>query len=154
MLKQILAAAGGKALNTMLGIDGIQTLVAESITKLNAHWQTAVITINTTTTIVAVRPQESIMLTDLIITSSKKVAGLDITAQFYDGTNTVVMMGVEGATAPVNFGHAFAGGLRGWKDADFQIVTDVTAGNVTVMVGYVRISPKFTLDYSVWDAER
>ncbi len=142
------------ALDVQRGINGSPTLIAESLAKLEAHWKVSTITSATTTTVVEAKSNESIMLTDLIITSTKKVASSNITFQFYDGTNTEIMGKMEAATAPVNFSHAFSGGLKGWKDADFQIVTDQDAMEVTVMVGYVHISEALTLEYDKWNAER
>jgi len=63
-------------------------------------------------------------------------------------------MEIEAETAPVNFSHAFSGGFKGWKDADFQIVTLGAAIVVTVTVVYLHISETLTLEYTKWLAER
>ncbi len=154
MLKLVLAKPGGKPLDVHAGIDGKPVLVVESLARLEVHWQTAVITGSTTTTIIEAKPGESVMLTDLIITSTKKVANLDIIVQFDDGTNTIIMLDIEGATAPVNFSHAFSGGVKGWKNASLEVVTDQAVINVTVMIGYLHISKDLTLTYDQWDAAR
>jgi hypothetical protein len=153
MYKQIISDSNGTPVNIQTGIDGKRCLVTDGSRVLNAHWQSANITTATTTTIVEANPTESVMLTDLVVILSKKVAAATIVARFSDGTNTVDLFTFDAATASFQFSHAFQGGLRGWKDADFQIVTD-DATIVGLLVGYVHVSPDETKSYSVWNAER
>ncbi|MCK5607027.1 hypothetical protein KAR91_34405 [Candidatus Pacearchaeota archaeon] len=143
-----------KALDTGQGLSDYPVLVTESRKTLNAHWKTSVITTSTTTNVIEAIPNESIMLTDIVITSTKKIASSNVVVQFSDGTATETLMKLEAATAPVNFSHAFTGGIKGWKDANLQVVTDQNAMEVTVMIGYTHLSRKATLDYATWDAER
>ena len=60
---------------------------------------------------------------------------------------------VAGVTAAFQFSHAFTGGLKGWQDADFQIITN-KATTVGVLLGYVHINSAQTKSYSVWDGDR
>jgi hypothetical protein len=153
MLKQYLADINGTPLNVQTGLDGSQCLVTDSSRVLAAHWHSTEITIATTTTIIAAKPGESVLLTDLIVTLSKKVNAATIIPCFSDGTNTVNLFTFEAETSPFQFSHAFQGGIRGWKDADFQIVTN-QATTVSVFVGYVHISPEQTKPYGEWDGNR
>lgn len=144
----------GQALNCVPGFTGKCTLVTESQIRLKAKWQSGINTAAVTNNIVTPRVNESILITDLLITSSKKVALSTIILQFNDGTNTEKIMEIEGASAPVEFSHAFVGGLSGWKDAVLQVITDQAAMNVVTLVGYVRVSKKLTKSYSEWEADR
>lgn len=155
MLKIRLVNNDSKSLDVHTGLlDDHPTLVTESIRTLAAHWQAATITGSATTPIVTARPKEAILITDLIVILSKKVASLTIIPRFSDGSNTENWLIFDGATASFEFSHAFQGGIRGWKEADFQVVTDQNTITLAVMVGYVHISEKATLTYDVWDAER
>ena len=154
MIKILLANKIGKILLNRIGLDGQSVLVVESLSKLNAKWQSVVNTGVETKSVVTPIPDESILLTDLIISSSKKVATSTITVQFSDGVNTEILMTTEGASAPIEFSHAFVGGLTGWKDAILQAVTDQAAMNVTTLIGYIKISEALTKTYDEWVAEK
>ena len=155
MIKTLLASPyDGEALAVEEGLGGSYTLITESFLKLNAHWRSAVNDTAETINIVTPLPNESILLTDLIITSSRKVSTSTLIVQFCDGINTEILTEMEGATSPIEFSHSFSGGLRGWKDAILQVVTDQIAVNVTTLVGYVKIPARLTKTYNVWDSER
>lgn len=153
MFKYYLADKNGTPLNVQTGISGSQCLVTDGARVLDAHWESASITTATTTALVEAKPDESIMLTDLVVILSKKVAGATIIVRFTDGTNTVPLFTFDAVTASFQFSHAFQGGLRAWKDADFQVVTN-QATTVGVLIGYVHIASNETKEYGVWDAER
>jgi len=136
------------------GFTGDCTLIAESLTRLNAKWRSGINNAAETIDVVTPKPGESIFITDVLLTSSKKVANSTIILQFYDGTNTEKIMEIEGETAPVEFSHAFAGGLSGWKDAILQVITDQAAMYVVTLVGYIKVSESLTKTYSEWDTER
>lgn len=136
------------------GFTGDCTLITESRTQLNAKWQSGINNAAETIDVVTPKPGESIHITDLLLTSSKKVANSTIVLQFYDGTNTETIMEIEGETAPVEFSHAFAGGLPGWKDAILQVITDMAAMYVVTLVSYIKVSEDLTKTYSEWNADR
>lgn len=136
------------------GFAGKCTLVAESLTRLNAKWQSGINSAAETINIVSPDTNGSIFITDILLTSSKKVANSTIILQFYDGINTEAIMEIEGETAPVEFSHAFAGGLSGWKGAILQVITDQAAMYVVTLVGYIKVSEDLTKTYNEWNAER
>lgn len=146
--------ADNTSIDIQSGIGGDPTLISESMVKLHAHWKSAVNDAAETIEVVAAKPNQSILITDVIMTSSKKVASSTITLQFDDGTNTEVLFVMEGASAPIEFSHAFAGGIKGWKDADLQVVTDQAAMYTVTLIGYVHISETLTETYDTWDARR
>ena len=152
MLKFFLANKDGVPLDVQVGLDDHQTLISEGLRTLAAHWKSSAITTATTTTVVEAKPNQSILLTDIMVVLSKKVTAATIVVQFSDGTNTENLFTLD-ATAAFQFSHAFTGGLRGWKDADFQVVTDDTT-TLSVLVGYVHVSTESTKTYDVWDAGR
>jgi hypothetical protein len=136
------------------GFMGKCTLIAESLTRLSSRWQSGINNAAETIDIVTPKPNESIFITDILVTSSKKVANSTIVLQFHDGTNTEEIMEIEGESAPVEFSHAFAGGLSGWKDAILQVVTDQAAMHVVTLIGYVKVSKDLTKTYSDWSESR
>jgi hypothetical protein len=146
----IIDSVTGQILDRQMGFSGKPTLITENLRGLNALWQTGISTGAVTNALITPLPNTSILLTDIIITSTKKVALSTIIVQFNDGSNTKLLMEIEAATAPVQFSHAFVGGVTGWKDAALQIVTNQAAMNVTVMIGYVKISKILTKTYDEW----
>lgn len=144
----------GKSLDAQVGFAGQTTLVAESLARLNSRWQSGINNAAETVDIVTPAPNESLLITDVIITSSKKVALSTIVLQLYDGTNTEQIMEIEGAANPVEFSHAFAGGLLTWEDAIFQVVTNQAAMYVVTLVAYIKVSEDLTKSYNEWVADR
>ena len=153
MWKFFLSNKNGMPVSVRGGLGDSPVLVSESVKVLDAHWKSSAITTAKTTTVVEARPNESILLTDLMIILSQKVTAATIIVQFYDGTNTVVLLTLDAASDSFQFSHAFQGGLRGFKDADLQVVTDNTT-TLSVLVGYLHVSPGSTKPYAVWNAER
>jgi hypothetical protein len=143
-----------QVLDNQPGFTGDCTLIAESLIRLNAKWRSGINNAAETVDIVTPDVNESIFITDVLVTSSKKIAGSTIILQFYDGTNTEKIMEMEGASAPIEFSHAFAGGLSGWKDAILQVITDQAAMYVVTLVGYIKVSKDLTKTYSEWNADR
>ena len=144
----------GQSLDCRPGFAGQSILVAESLVRLNSVWRSGINDAAETIDVVTPALNESILIVDLIITSSKKVAGSTIILQFHDGTNTEKIMEIEGASAPVEFSHSFAGGLIGWKDAILQVITDQAAMYVVTLVGYVKIFESLTKTYDEWKNSR
>ncbi len=91
MLKYYLSNEDGIPLNVQTGVDGNQCLVTDGSRVLSAHWRSSSITTATTTTIVEANPSESILLTDMVLILSKKVASATIIPRFTDGTNTITL---------------------------------------------------------------
>ena len=143
-----------QALNCAVGFTGEYTLITESRIRLNAKWRSGINNAAETVDVVTPKSSESILITDLLLTSSKKVANSTVILQFYDGTNTEKIMEIEAETAPVEFSHAFAGGLPGWKDAILQVITDQAAMYVVTLVGYIRVSEDLTKSYKDWSEDR
>ena len=154
MFKYILADKDGIPVDVHKGLDDHPTLVTESLRALECHWKTGTNDAIETITIVKVKPDQAIMITDIIITSNKKVQDATIIPVFGDGTNSIDLFTIEAGLAAVEFSHSFAGGIRGWKDADFKITTNKAAINVETFVGYVHLSKAAAKTYSVWNAER
>jgi len=153
MWKVFQATKAGEPVNIRLGLDDACTVVTEGLKTLDAHWRSSAITTAVTTTVVEAKVNESILLTDIMVILSKKVTAATIIVRFSDGTNAVNMFTLDAGTNPFQFSHAFQGGLRGWKDASLQVVTDDTT-TVSVLVGYVHISSEATQSYDVWDSDR
>jgi len=154
MLKQNIAHTDGTPLDVHSGFDDHLTLITEGLRGLECHWKTGINDASETTTIVESKYNQAMLLTDIVVTSSKKVNSSTVTLQFSDGTNTEIMMVIDGAEAPVEFSLNFQGGIRGWKNADLQVVTNQAAMYVVTFIGYVHISPESSKEYGVWNAER
>ena len=153
MNKVYLANKDGVSVEIRPGINDSPVLIAESLRILAGHWQTQSITTATTTTIISTRPNEAVMLTDIVVILSKKVASATIIVRFSDGVNTINLMTLDAATAAFNFSHPFQGGIRGWKDANFQVVTSHNT-TVAVLAGYTNITSRAAQAFGLWNAER
>ena len=103
-----------------------------------------------TTTITSPDEQGSIIVTDLIL-SVKKAATSDVTIQFDDGVNTIIIFLADSITSDFNIAIPFVGLFRGWQDADLELVT---TGNVvaTATCGYMKVPDG--LPFAEWDALR
>lgn len=106
-----------------------------------------------TTTIVTPPKNESIVVTDLIITAEKKNAGLN-TLLFNDGTNTENVIVASVSDSPVNLAIPFAGLWQGWKDAYLQIVQTGANHYISVTVGYYYMSSDLSEEYARWNKLR
>jgi len=135
------------------GLNGRCTLIAESLKTLQSRWKTEINTGIETVDVVTPLPGASILITDVVISSSKKVASSTVVVQFSDGVNTEVLLSFENASAPMQFAHA-PSALTGWKDAILQVITDQAAMNITTFIGYLKIAESLTKSYSVWNSER
>lgn len=122
--------------------------------RMFGRFKTASVTATTAGTTFVTPPQnESIVLTDLIVSAEKKNAGID-TLRFYDGTNTVNIMVTSVADSPVNIAIPFAGFWQGWKDAYLQIVQTGANHYISVAVGYYFMPEELTYTYARWDKLR
>lgn len=143
----------GKALKTDVDVEGCKILAVETISKLKALWKTGNNAGAASIDLIAPPANESLMVTDLIITSGRQVPNSTVTVQFTDGTRTEVLMILNNAEV-VKFNHGFEGGIRAWKDAKIQIITDTANQLISSFCAYVKISPAFTKSFDEWDAER
>ncbi len=153
MNKINLADSNGICVNIRNGFDDKPAIITESLLSLNTNWYSSVITTATTTTIAESKPNQSILITDIVIVLSKKVTNATIEVMFDDGSNNVTLFTFDASTSSFQFSHTFRGGIRGWKDADFKIITN-QATTVSVLIGYLHISPESSQSYFVWDAGR
>lgn len=96
---------------------------------------------------------ESIVMTDLIISAEKKNLGID-TLRFYCGTNTVNIMVTSVGDSSVNLAIPFAGHWQGWKDAYLQVVQTGASHYLSVAVGYYFMPSELSNVYSKWDKLR
>jgi hypothetical protein len=146
----IIKPGTGKAIWTP---DGMYAPLVGTTTEARTYGQfkTASITeITLGTTIVAPPSNESIVLTDLIISAEKKNLGID-TLRFHDGTNTVNIMVTSVADSPVNIAIAFAGHWHGWKDAYLQVVQAGANHYYSVSIGYYFMPKELTELYARWN---
>jgi len=153
-LRSILTKVGtGKAIWTP---DGMYAPLLGTTTEARrfGQFKTASVTETTLgTTIVTPPKNESIVLTDLIVSAEKKNAGID-TLRFHDGTNTVNIMVTSVADSPVNIAIPFAGHWHGWKDAYLQVVQAGASHYLSVAVGYYFMPEKLTETYARWNKLR
>jgi hypothetical protein len=107
-------------------------------------------TTQTTTEIAAPLARGAIVVTDLLVTTNKKTAGV-LTIRFSDGSN-IINIGVFPVDLAVNQSIAFVGLFRGWRDAALQMVTTGATFDATVTAGYMKVPGG--LEFAVWDALR
>ena len=92
----------------------------------------------------------AVILTDLIVTTAKKAAGV-VTLHFTDDTQTIDLA-VFPVDIAVNIAIGFVGLFRGWRDARFEMVTSGATFDATVTVGYMKVPEGLT--FAEWDALR
>ena len=117
------------------------------------RFKTASLTETGNSIIVTPPGDESIVLTDLIVTAEKKNLGID-TLRFYDGTNTVDIIIASVADSPVNIAIGFQGCWQGWKDAYLQLVQTGANHYANVAVGYYFMPKETTHAYAEWNSLR
>ena len=106
-----------------------------------------------TTTIVTPPQNESIVITDLIISAEKKNSGID-TLLFNDGTNTENLIVVSVDDSPVNLAIPFAGLWQGWENGYLQITQAGANHYISVAVGYYYMSSDLSVCYTRWNKLR
>ena len=155
MIKAILIdSSTGKALDSQPCFSGELTLLTESCLKLNSKWRTVTNTAAETLNAVSPLPGKAVFITDIVVSSSKKVNSSTVKVQFNDGVNTIPIIELEGASDPIAFSHSFIGGLMGWQGAAIQVITNQAAMSVTTLIGYVNIIESIAKPYNLWYAER
>lgn len=152
-LKSILTKVGtGKSL---WNPEGMYAPLLGTITEARrfGQFKTASLTATGNSIIVTPPKNESIVLTDLIVSAEKKNLGID-TLKFFDGTNTVNIMITSVADSPVNIAIPFAGHWHGWKDAYLQVVQTGANHYISVAVGYYFMPKELTETYARWNKLR
>ena len=142
----------GKAIWTP---EGIYAPLVGTITEARVfgRFKTASLTAVGTSTIVTPPANESIVLTDLIISAEKKNSGIDI-LKFFDGTNTVTIINASVDDSPVNLAVPFAGFWQGWKDAYLHLEQTGANHYVSVAVGYYFLPKELSHAYARWNKLR
>lgn len=142
----------GKAIWTP---DGIHAPLVGTVTQARAfgRFKTVSLTAVGTSTIVTPPANESIVLTDLIISAEKKNLGIDV-LKFFDGTDTVTIINASVADSPVNLAIPFAGLWQGWKDAYLHLEQTGANHYVSVAVGYYFMPKELSYAYAKWNKLR
>ena len=117
------------------------------------RFKTASLTAIGNSIIVTPPKNESIIITDLVITAEKKNNGID-TLKFFDGTNTVNIIVGSVNDSPLNIAIGFQGCWQGWKDAYLQIVQTGANHYANVAVGYYFMPAELTNTYARWNKLR
>jgi len=152
-LKAILTdSKTGRALHTanvgILTTDPV--LVVQGEAAIIGVWQSVNRTSAGTTTITTPVLNGSVIITDILI-STTKTAMTDLLLQFTDGTETEVIFKVDTSNNPHAFGVTIRGRLQGWKNARIDMVT-TGAVDATITLGYFKVPTG--LDFKEWDARR
>ncbi len=126
--------------------------VLVTISPAQAHglFKAATLASANTSIIVQPRPGRAIIVTDIIV-SGEKQASSDITVQFTDGSDTVIMVVVDQVDSSPNLAMNLTAYFSGWADARVEMVTS-GAGDATVTIGYIHSDSRLT--FSEWDALR
>lgn len=143
-----------RALRTNIGLDGEMVLVSESYRTLHSQWATVNNGGAETEVLVECDAEEAIMILDIIVSSKAKVAGSTIVFRFSDGTNTYDLPAFETVEKTFEFQHAFSGGIKGWKAANFTVITDQAGQDVDTSVTYIRLKGDFVKSYEEWLAAK
>jgi len=148
---RLLGRGGSEELHTVRS-KFVDEPVLVTMTPAQAHgrFKAATLTSANTSIIVQPRPGLSILVTDIIV-SGEKQASSDITVQFTDGSDTVIMVVVDQVDSSPNLSMNLTSYFSGWKDARVEMVTS-GAGDATVTIGYIH--SKDALTFGEWDSLR
>ena len=153
MIKTTLySSKSGRELHSYEGYDGDPILVHTTHANRYGHFAAGTRTGAGTTTIIAARGNDAIVLTDLIMTCDR-VNGATATVNVTGGGNTVAIISADVTDSAVSLAIAFAGRWETWRAAQVDLVT-VGAVTATVSLGYYRIPWNYARSYSKWNAER
>jgi hypothetical protein len=142
----------GKELCTLDGYCPSPSLISHTYGQIKGAFDSTLLSAADTYELVGVTGNESIALTDLIVSAEKKNAGT-ITIQFNDGTYTEGVVLATVTDAPINLAIPFVGHWQGWRAAYLEVITsEAIAG--CVAVGYFKLPEDKSLTYSEWDAMR
>ncbi len=126
------------------------TLIVMSPAQAHGHFKTATLTAANTVIVVQPKAGLSIWVTDILV-SGEKQAGSAITIQFYDGTDTEVVVIIDQVDSSPNLSMNLTSYFRGWKNARVEMITS-GAGDATVTIGYIHSVD--TPTYAEWNDER
>lgn len=157
MLKSVLQTAHGVALDTIkyfTAKPGVFTdpdvLVTAPVGSIHGTFKSVTRTGAGTTTIVAPVMNGSLIITDIVVTGEKQAAS-DVTLQFTDGAQTIVLLNPFSTDAPPTLSVSFVGRVQGWKDAQLDMVT-VGIADAQILVCYTKLP--VGLPFAEWDALR
>lgn len=103
-----------------------------------------------TTEVIACPEDGSIILTDLVL-GTTRTNNATVTVRFSDGTNTVNIFSGNTNDAPINIALSLGGRVRGWQNADLQLVT---TGSVVANLTCVYYKSTNGLGFNNWDKKR
>lgn len=129
---------------------GLPTLVILTPAQAHGQFKSSTRTTAGTTIIVEPRPGLSLAVTDILL-SGEKQPNSDLTIQFTDGTNTVIIFVSNQVDVPPSVDANLTSYFYGWTDARIEMITSGT-GDATVTIGYIHTQRDLT--FSEWDALR
>jgi hypothetical protein len=141
-----------RKLATEFGHGDGQTLLAQPYGSLRGTFDSTLLALAGTSTIVEAFGNQGIVLTDLVISAEKKNTAT-VTVFFDDGTNTESIMLVTLTDAPVNMAVPFVGHWAAWQGASLKVTLSLDAVGC-VAVGYFRTPEDETIPYDAWIAQR
>ena len=103
-----------------------------------------------TLTVATPKAGQALMVTDVVIGSSKTAAS-NVQLRFTDGPNTVRIIEIDSINSALAWSFSPRAPFRGWVDARIDLIT---TGNVTVVatVGYIKLESG--IPFAEWDALR
>lgn len=128
-------------------------LVVEDHARVATQFKVANTTSAATTTVVRPRKGGAIIITDLIVVQDKVASGV-ITVQFTDDTNDEILFKASTSDAQIVMNHAFAGRMRGWRDARIEMISAGTNPTTNVSVTYYHLVGEGVFSFADWDALR
>lgn len=140
----------GKSLGIKQGLNGNLVLITESEKTLDGVWNSEEIADADSVDVAKPNTDGSLMIRDIVVTSAKKVANSTVEIRVTDDTNIKHLFSIEAATIALQFRHNFPDGLKLWKNAKIQIITDQAGMAVDALVSYVKIKKESTLTFDEW----
>ena len=141
----------GHDLHIATTVLGHRTLVVATAAEIHSLFKARSETAAGTFELVAAKPNESIVITDILV-SAKKFATGTLTLSFKDAdANEEVIFAPDVSSDVVNVNIQLAGGWQGWMGGALQAVS-VNNFDFTITVGYYRVPGG--LSFADWDGRR
>jgi len=149
---RLIDTASGRDLHTYPDPSGHPTLVTTNYGRLHGVFASVSAGAGATTTIIAAKGDQGIIITDLIINIAK-TNNASATVQVEDAAgNGPIILAVVAADTGASLAVPFQGNIATWQAARIEVVTVAAVANVTI--GYIRSPEENTLPFAQWDARR
>lgn len=128
--------------------------ITETYGSTNGHFKAGGLTNVGSVLVAEPLPEDSIALTDLILTTDK-TTGSTVSVEVTDGTNSITLLSASINDAPVHLSIPFRGRWQTWESAGIQLTLSGGVNpKANLAIGYFHVDAAHTLSYADWNARR